>query len=57
MSTEDRPVELLITGRIASLDGPSGIGWVEALAVSGGRVVAGGGGGAGGGVGASRAML
>jgi predicted amidohydrolase YtcJ len=35
-------VELLVTGRIASLDGPSGMGWVEALAVSGGRVIAAG---------------
>lgn len=42
MSTGDRPAELVITGRIASLDGPSGMGWVEALAVSGGRVMAAG---------------
>lgn len=32
-------VDLLVTGRIASLAGGEGFGWVEALAISGGRVV------------------
>jgi len=32
-------VDLLVTGRIASLTGGEGLGWVEALAISGGRVV------------------
>ena len=34
--------DLLLTGRIATLAGASGPGWVEAVAVSGGRVVASG---------------
>jgi predicted amidohydrolase YtcJ len=34
--------DLLITGRIATLGGDSGLGWVEALAVGDGRVLAGG---------------
>jgi predicted amidohydrolase YtcJ len=34
--------DLLIVGRIATLDGPDGLGWVEAMAVRGGRVVAAG---------------
>lgn len=32
------PLETLITGRIASLAGPSGFGWVEAVGISDGRV-------------------
>lgn len=32
------PLETLITGRIATLAGPSGFGWVEAVGISGGRV-------------------
>ncbi len=32
----------MVTGRIASLAGDAGAGWVEAIAVAGGRVVAGG---------------
>jgi len=34
--------ELLVTGRIATLAGSGGPGWVEAIAVAGGRVVAAG---------------
>jgi predicted amidohydrolase YtcJ len=34
--------ERLVVGRIATLAGPSGFGWVEALAISGGRVIAAG---------------
>jgi predicted amidohydrolase YtcJ len=34
--------ELIITGRIASLAGDRGFGWVEAVAIDGGRVVAAG---------------
>ncbi|MDQ6795808.1 MAG: amidohydrolase [Chloroflexota bacterium] len=36
------PADLVIEGRIATLAGDTGLGWVEALAVSGGRVVAAG---------------
>jgi predicted amidohydrolase YtcJ len=36
------PADLLVTGRIASLAGEVGPGWVEAIAVTGGRVVAAG---------------
>ncbi len=36
------PVDLVVSGRIATLAGPAGFGWVEALAVSAGRVVAAG---------------
>ncbi len=32
-------VDLLVTGRIASLAGVEGFGWVEALAIRGGRIV------------------
>ena len=32
------PLETLITGRIATLSGESGFGWVEAIGISGGRV-------------------
>jgi predicted amidohydrolase YtcJ len=32
--------ELLVTGRIATLGGPKGPGWAEAVAVAGGRVIA-----------------
>jgi len=32
-------VDLLVTGRIASLGGDAGFGWVEALAIAGGRVI------------------
>ena len=32
--------DLLVTGRIATLDGPAGPGWVSAMAVAGGRVIA-----------------
>jgi predicted amidohydrolase YtcJ len=35
----DRPVELLIEGRIATLRGADGFGWVEAIAIGGGRVI------------------
>jgi predicted amidohydrolase YtcJ len=38
----DRPADLLITGRIATLQGPDGFGWVEAIAIGGGRVLAAG---------------
>lgn len=38
----ERPVELLIEGRVATLRGPTGFGWVEAIAVAGGRVQAAG---------------
>ncbi len=34
---------LVITGRIATLRGPTGMGWVEAVAISGDRIVAAGG--------------
>jgi predicted amidohydrolase YtcJ len=34
--------DLLVTGRIATLGGTSGPGWVEAIAITGGRVVAAG---------------
>jgi hypothetical protein len=34
--------DLLVTGRIATLGGPAGPGWVEALAIAGGRVIAAG---------------
>ncbi len=36
----DIRAELIISGRIATLRGSSGFGWVEALAISAGRVVA-----------------
>lgn len=36
-------VETLVTGRIATLAGANGFGWVEAVAIAGGRVVAAGG--------------
>ena len=36
------PADLIVEGRIASLAGAAGPGWVEAIAVSGGRVVAAG---------------
>jgi predicted amidohydrolase YtcJ len=36
------PAGLLVTGRIATLGGPAGPGWVEAVAITGGRVVAAG---------------
>ncbi len=36
------PADLLVVGRIATLDGPSGPGWAGAIAVAGGRVVAAG---------------
>ena len=32
------PLETLITGRIATLDGPSGFGWVEAIGIRNGRI-------------------
>ena len=32
------PLDLLVTGRIATLAGPTGFGWVEAIGISGGRV-------------------
>ena len=32
------PLETLITGRIATLDGPSGFGWVEAIGIRDGRI-------------------
>lgn len=35
-------VDLLVTGRIATLAGAAGPGWVEAVAIAGGRVVAAG---------------
>jgi hypothetical protein len=38
----DRPVDRIVVGRIATLAGPKGMGWVEAIAISGGRVVAAG---------------
>jgi predicted amidohydrolase YtcJ len=41
VTTPLRP-ELVITGRIATLAGESGLGWVEAIAVGGGRVLAAG---------------
>ena len=34
--------DLVVTGRIATLDGPEGPGWVGAIAIGGGRVTAGG---------------
>ena len=34
--------ELIVSGRIASLDGPVGFGWVEAVAIADRRVVAAG---------------
>ena len=34
--------ELIVTGRIATLGGSAGFGWVEAIAIGGGRVVASG---------------
>ncbi len=34
------PVDLIVSGRIATLAGSTGFGWAEGLAVSGGRVVA-----------------
>ena len=34
--------QLLVTGRIATLDGPTGFGWVEALAIGHGRILAAG---------------
>jgi predicted amidohydrolase YtcJ len=37
-----RHAELLVSGRIASLAGDDGPGWVEAIAITGGRVVAAG---------------
>jgi predicted amidohydrolase YtcJ len=36
------PPDLILTGRIASLDRPSGLGWVESLAIGGGRILAAG---------------
>jgi len=36
------PAELLITGQIATLAGEQGLGWVEAAAIRGGRIVAAG---------------
>lgn len=38
--TSQRPADLLVTGRIASLAGEEGPSWVEAVAITGGRVVA-----------------
>lgn len=38
----DAPLELLIEGRIATLRGEAGFGWVEALAIRDGRVLAAG---------------
>jgi predicted amidohydrolase YtcJ len=35
-----RHAELLITGRIATLEGDAGMGWTQALAIGGGRVLA-----------------
>lgn len=35
--------DLVVTGRIATLAGPSGLGWVEALAIADGRIIAAGG--------------
>jgi predicted amidohydrolase YtcJ len=32
------PLDLLVTGRIATLAGPTGFGWVEAIGIRGGRV-------------------
>src|SRR5262245_66487398 len=32
------PLDALVTGRIATLAGDSGFGWVEAVGISGGRV-------------------
>src|SRR6185503_18287960 len=32
------PLEALVTGRIATLAGASGFGWVEAVGITGGRV-------------------
>ena len=32
------PLDLLVTGRIATLDGDSGFGWVEAVGIRDGRV-------------------
>jgi predicted amidohydrolase YtcJ len=37
-----RGAELLVTGRIATLAGTAGPGWVEAIAIAGGRVIAAG---------------
>jgi predicted amidohydrolase YtcJ len=36
------PISLIVEGRIASLAGPTGFGWVEAVAIADGRVVAAG---------------
>jgi len=36
------PVDLLVLGRIATLAGSTGFGWVEAVGIAGGRVVAAG---------------
>ena len=41
-STRDRRAELMIEGRIATLAGSVGFGWVEAIAIGGGRVRASG---------------
>ena len=41
-STRDRRAELMIEGRIATLAGSVGFGWVEAIAIGGGRVLASG---------------
>ena len=40
MTEGQRPADLIVEGWIATLAGPSGFGWVEAMAVRGGRVVA-----------------
>ncbi len=32
------PLDMLITGRIATLDGDSGFGWVEAIGIRDGRI-------------------
>lgn len=37
-----RPADLLVSGRIATLAGAAGFGWVEALAIAQGRVIAAG---------------
>ncbi|HXR27421.1 MAG TPA: hypothetical protein VN771_06125, partial [Candidatus Baltobacteraceae bacterium] len=37
-----RPADLLVRGRIATLAGEAGFGWVQAIAVGEGRIVAAG---------------
>lgn len=41
-SVQPRQAELIVSGRIATLAGHEGLGWVEAIAIGGGRVLAAG---------------